>query len=67
MKPQLLPDQEPEFDAREALRWVIARCLQGITIAWVIIGALGSVVLVYLSLRLAYVVILAFEKVAKAL
>lgn len=50
------------FDPKEILRCILEKAIQGIVVSWIFLGSLASFVLVYLSLRLAFVIIRALEE-----
>ena len=54
-------DQQ-RVDGNEILRAILDRLIQGLVVSWIALGALGSMVLLYLALRFSFVVVIAFER-----
>lgn len=61
------PIRDWKLDGGEILRFVLEKLILGLVASWTILGALASFVLVYLGLRLAFVVIHILENSVRGL
>lgn len=54
-------------NGNEILRAILDRLIQGLVVSWIALGALGSLVLLYLALRFSFAIVIAFERMVKTL
>lgn len=62
-----LTPEGAQIDGGEVLRRILDRLIQGLVMSWIALGALGSLVFLYIALRFSFAIVIAFERVVKSL